>query len=340
MMKRVFVAGALTVAMMVGQFWVGVAGAACGKVTIAEMNWASAQAAANIDRLILKHGYGCDVETVPGDTVPTMTSMTEKGKPDIAPELWLNSIKPQIARAVKEGRIEIAGDVIENPATFAGEGWFIPKYMVAKNPALATLAGVLANPHLFKDPEDPAKGRFLGCPAGWACQINNENMFKARGMAAKGWNLVDPGSGAALAGAIAKAVNRGQAVFAYYWAPTALLAKYAMHRLNLGPHDRAEYVTCTAIKDCPTPKPNSFAVAEIKTVVSAAFAKKANDAYTYIRARSFGAKEFGDILIYMNENRAGGEDAARYFLKKYPKVWGQWVPADVAAKVKAALTTI
>jgi glycine betaine/proline transport system substrate-binding protein len=337
MMKRAFAIAGLTVAMTVGLAWVGEASATCGKVTIAEMNWASAQAAANIDRLILKHGYGCDVETVPGDTVPTMTSMTEKGEPDIAPELWMNSIKPQIAKALKEGRIKIAGDVLENPGTNAGESWFIPKYMVDKNPKLATLAGVLANPQLFKDPEDPSKGRFLGCPAGWACQINNENMFKGRGMAAKGWNLVDPGSGAALAGAIAKAVNRGEAVFTYYWAPTALLAKYAMHRLDLGKHDDAEYKKCTAVKDCPKPKPNSFAVSEIKTVVSAAFAKKATNAYSYLKARSFGPKEFGDILIYMNENKAGGEEAAVYFLKKYPQVWNKWVPADVAAKVKAAL---
>jgi glycine betaine/proline transport system substrate-binding protein len=39
----------------------------------------------------------------------------------------------------------------------------------------------------------------------------------------------------------------------------------------------------------------------------------------------------------MNENKAGGEEAAEYFLKKYPQVWNKWVPADVAAKVKAAL---
>ena len=59
----------------------------CGKVSIANMNWQSAEVLANIDKLILEKGYGCQVELVPGDTVPTATSMTEKGKPDIAPEL-------------------------------------------------------------------------------------------------------------------------------------------------------------------------------------------------------------------------------------------------------------
>ncbi len=31
------------------------------------------------------------------------------------------------------------------------------------------------------------------------------------------------------------------------------------------------------------------------------------------------------------------EDAARYFLKQYGEVWRQWIPADTAARVQAAL---
>ena len=61
---------------------------ACGKVTIAEMNWASAELMANVDKIILEKGYGCEVELVAGATMPTFTSMNEKGMPDIAPELW------------------------------------------------------------------------------------------------------------------------------------------------------------------------------------------------------------------------------------------------------------
>ena len=64
----------------------------CGKVTIAEMTWQSAAVLAHLDAKILSAGYGCDVELVPGDTMPTGTSMIEKGEPDIAPELWTNGL--------------------------------------------------------------------------------------------------------------------------------------------------------------------------------------------------------------------------------------------------------
>ena len=59
----------------------------CDNVTIAEMNWASAQVIAHIDAVLLR-GLGCQVELIPGDTMPTSTSLVEKGEPSIAPELW------------------------------------------------------------------------------------------------------------------------------------------------------------------------------------------------------------------------------------------------------------
>ena len=45
---------------------------------------------ANLDAFILKQGFGCNVEITIGDTVPTITSMVEKGAPDIAPEGWVD----------------------------------------------------------------------------------------------------------------------------------------------------------------------------------------------------------------------------------------------------------
>jgi len=66
----------------------GIANAACGKVVIANQNWASAELMAEVDKVILEKGYGCEVELIPGATMPTFTSMDEKGAPDMNPEQW------------------------------------------------------------------------------------------------------------------------------------------------------------------------------------------------------------------------------------------------------------
>ena len=130
MLKRSLVAAA----MIAGALFSGPAQAACGKVTIADMNWPSATLMAHVDMIILKHGYGCDAELVPGDTIPTATSMIEKGEPDIAPELWSNAFAEALKKGVAEKRLRIAGRSL---ADGGEEGFWVPKYMVEKNPLLA-----------------------------------------------------------------------------------------------------------------------------------------------------------------------------------------------------------
>ena len=86
--------------------------AECGKVTVGEMNWNSARVIANVEKFILETGYGCEVELVQTATVPAMTSMVEKGEPDIASEIWINSVRESFDNGVAEGRIVSAGNVL------------------------------------------------------------------------------------------------------------------------------------------------------------------------------------------------------------------------------------
>ena len=75
-MKRVFGAAfTMAATVAVGLSWATIGNAACGKVSIAEMTRASAELMANVDKIILEKGYGCEVELVAGATMPTFTSM-------------------------------------------------------------------------------------------------------------------------------------------------------------------------------------------------------------------------------------------------------------------------
>src|SRR5262250_952855 len=100
--------------------------AGCGDVSIAEMNWASAGVAAQVDKIILHDGYGCNVTLVTGDTQPTFTSMNEKAVPDLAPELWVNAVRTALDQAVSEGRLIEAAPLLSDGGV---EGWWIPKFL-------------------------------------------------------------------------------------------------------------------------------------------------------------------------------------------------------------------
>ena len=97
--------------------------AECGDVQIAEMNWASAGVLAQLDKIILEEGYGCDVELVTGDTLPTFASMTERSEPDVAPEVWVNSMREQLDEQVEAGTLVLAASSLSDGAV-EGHGGF------------------------------------------------------------------------------------------------------------------------------------------------------------------------------------------------------------------------
>ena len=245
-----------------------VAMAECGRIQIADMNWPSASLMAEVDRVILTEGYGCEVEVVAGSTVPTFTSMNEKGKPDLAPEQWTNSVGEPLKKAMAEGRLHAINTA---PITGLGEGWWIPPHTAKKHPELKTVLDVLDHPELFPHAEDKSKGAFVTCPAGWGCQLVNANLFRAFEMEKKGWVLVDPGSGAGLDGSMAKAVERGENWFGYYWSPTSLIGKYNMVKLDFGVPfvGRKAWDDCIAKseQECADPQPSSWTESEVFTVI-------------------------------------------------------------------------
>ena len=68
-MKKLLVSTALATGLL--GFAAAASAQECGDVTIARMNWASAEVIANIDKIILGAGYGCDADIVIGDRFGT-----------------------------------------------------------------------------------------------------------------------------------------------------------------------------------------------------------------------------------------------------------------------------
>ncbi|AZO74416.1 MAG: ABC transporter substrate-binding protein [Mesorhizobium sp.] len=313
----------------------GAAQAACGDVTLAVFSWQSAEAMSNVDQFILKNGYGCNATTVAGDTVPTITAMIEKGQPDISSESTPSLLGDVYKKGAAEGRISQIGTAISDGQV---SGWYIPKYVADAHPDIKTVDDAMKHPELFPAPEDPSKGGVIQGPQGWGDTVVTAQLYKAIDGDKKGFTLVPTGSAAALDGVISKAYEQKQGLLAQYWAPTSLLVKYPMVRLEMA-HDDAEWARCTSKQDCPDPKPNYWKPAEMVTLASSKFLARddVGPVKDYLAKRSWTQAEVGKVMLWMTDNQANGEDGAKWFIKKMPDVWTKWVPADVAEKVKAAL---
>ncbi|NBT41254.1 MAG: ABC transporter substrate-binding protein [Alphaproteobacteria bacterium] len=333
-MKKTMGLAAIIVTTLFG----GAAMAECGSVKIAAMNWASASFLAEVDAFVLSQGYGCDVEVVPGDTMPTFTSMSEKGTPEVAPEMWTNAYQIALDAAIGEGKLSVGNP---GPITGLGEGWWILPHTKAAHPELKTVLDIIDHPELFPNPENPSRGALVGCPAGWGCQLATQNLYRAFDMEAKGWDLIDPGSAAGLDGSIAKASARKENWFGYYWNPTSTVGRYDMQSVPFGVEwggsDNWDNCIVKPMDECADPKPSSWTQSSVNTILTSGFADAQPQAAQYFAARVFPGVALNSMLVWMDDNQAIPADAAIEFLKNHEDIWGQWVSEEAAAKIKASL---
>lgn len=305
----------------------------CGRITIAQFSWASAEITAHTQEMILREGYGCEPELVQGNPLSTIASMAERGEPDVAPDVYMNNVSALVERSVAEGRLEIAAHIV---ADGGEEGWYVPAYVVEQYPELSSLEGVLARPDLFPDNENPGQGRFYACPTGWACQVIDANLFRAYGMEEAGFTRVDTGTGESLAAAIAKAYERREPIFAYYWSPTPLLSRYKMHLLQGSSHDPATW-PCIASPDCENPARNYYPRSVILTLATPGFAARSPEPYGFLTRMAWESDLVSRLLGWMDRHQATAQETAEHFLRNHESAWMAWVSPEVATQVQVSL---
>ena len=72
-------------------------------------------------------------------------------------------------------------------------------------------------------------------------------------------------------------------------------------------------------------------------MITRSLKKRSGPVSDYFAKRIFPGPVMNELLVYMADQQATGEDAAIEFLTKHGDVWTSWVTADVAKKVKAGL---
>ena len=92
-----------------------------------------------------------------------------------------------------------------------------------------------------------------------------------------------------------------------------------------------------AEQDCLDPQPSSYTESEVHTVVTDRLVQEGGVAVDYLKTRVFPGEVMNEMLVYMNDQQATGEDAAYYFLETYEDIWSAWVGAEEAAAIKSEL---
>ncbi len=302
-------------------------------LVLADLPWASNAFSVALVRRILETGYGCNTNTRKGATLPLFADMAA-GHIDITMEVWKDNFPARWARAAKAGKVVEVG--INFPD--ASQGWYVPAWLVRGDGAAAhdlkSVFDLERHSQLFSDPEQRDRGRFYNCSQGWACEAVNTRKLHAYGLD-RAFTNFRPADGAALARAIGENYRRRRPFVAYYWAPTWVLGTYDMVALTEPAHDPEVW---REMMDSPRP---DAATAYPKTVVTIAVqARLVAQAPALIAFLSKYRTSSAMLSAILARQRLHGESAAEAadgFLRRRPDVWTDWVPDDVAERVRRAV---
>ncbi|MCY1280892.1 choline ABC transporter, periplasmic binding protein [compost metagenome] len=288
-------------------------------VKFAGLNWESGMLLTDLLQFVLKNGYGCETDSLPGNSI-TMEQALGNNDIQIFAEEW-------IGRSDAWNKAAAAGKVVGVGAPIVGatEGWYVPRYVIegdakrgieAKAPQLKAIADLGQYAELFRDPEEPGKGRFYNCPAGWTCELDNSEMLKSYGLEEKFTNF-RPGTGPALDAAVLSSYRRGEPILFYYWSPTPLMGQADLVKLE--------------------EKPGVDKNVTIQVGLSKTFHDEAPELVAVLNKVNVPIDLLNQNLAKMAKEKMDSADLAKVFLKEHPEVWHAWVSEDAAKKIDAAL---
>lgn len=194
-------------------------------IRIVRNTWTASAVEAEIMKQLIEGPLCTKAEIVDIDENAMFTGLAD-GSLDLVTELWPSGVVADEQAFIDNGSIVNVGEL----GSVGQIGWFVPDYVVADNPSLATWEG-LKDAELakqFATAETGDLGRFLGTDPSYS-QVdepliaNPELPFK----------VVFSGSEAATVAEIDSAVADNKPIIMYWWTPTAAVGKYNLVEVKL-----------------------------------------------------------------------------------------------------------
>ncbi|MTI86210.1 MAG: ABC transporter substrate-binding protein [Firmicutes bacterium] len=300
-------------------------------LVFADAGWDSIRFHNDVARLIVENGFGYQTDVIPGSTPATFTGL-RNGDIDIYMEAWKQNIIETYQEGIEKGEIvEVSVNFDDN-----AQGLYVPTFVIEGDPArgiepmapeLEYVEDLPEYWELFKDPEQPSKGRIYGSIPGWAADEILHQKYETYGLD-ETYNYFRPGSDTALAAAISTASEEGKPFVGYYWEPTWISGKYDITLLKEEEYSDEKWNNGYA---CEWPG------TDVTIVVNSSVHEKAPEVVDFLENYKTSSKLTAEALAFMQDNDAGTEDAAKWFLQEREDVWTSWVSEEVAQKVKESL---
>jgi glycine betaine/proline transport system substrate-binding protein len=297
--------------------------------TFANAQWDSIMFHNAVMGTIIEEVFGFGWEELPGSTPITYEALMS-GEIDIYSEIWTDNL-PSYISDVENGRFELLGLNFDDNA----QGLYVPRYVIEGDatrgiepmaPNLRTVADLAQYWELFKDEEDPSKGRIYGAIPGWAVDDILRKKVDHLGLNTT-FNYFSPGSDAALSAALSSAYERGEAVVGYYWEPTWLMGLYDFVLLEDEPFNEAGFADGIG----------EFKSSDVTIGVRKGFSAEFPEVAAFLARYSTSSTLTSEALSYIQETGATSKEAAVWFILNNKELVASWLSAEQFEKLIDAL---
>lgn len=300
-------------------------------LVFADAGWDSIRFHNSVAQTIIENGFDYKTDVISGSTATTIQGLRD-GDIQIYTEIWTDNIKELYEESIDSGDIKALSTNFDDN----DQGLYVPTYVIEGDPErdieplapdLKTVEDLKKYPEVFEDPEDPGKGRVINAPSGWELEKNITEKFDTYELDETLNNFL-PGSDAAIVASLVDAYNKGEGWVGYYWAPTAITAKYDLTLLEEEPYDEETWEENSGTEF----PPNDVVVGVHKDMP-----EQAPDVVEFLENYETSSELTEEALEYMEENDASSDEAAIWWMNEHEDIWTPWVSDEVADKVKEAL---
>jgi glycine betaine/proline transport system substrate-binding protein len=275
---------------------------------------ASALNVAIAEQLIENHlGYPV-VPTRMDDTTEIYDGLAD-GSVDAVLEIWPSTMDDRDRRFFDAGLVENIGGL----GSVGKVGWWVPRYVVDADPALATWEGLSSTEAAarFATEGTAPNGRFLGTNESY--EQYDQQLIDALGLPL---TVEFSGSEAETKAQLEAAVAANEPILLYWWTPTAAVAQFDLVNVAL-PEPSAACVSAAAVLDtgqvCDYPEDHLF------KAVSPQLETKAPDVLAFLTAFTLTTE---DQLQLLNQVEYGGSSigqAASQWITANTERWQPWL---------------
>ena len=293
-------------------------------VRIAENDWTGNLIDINLAKVIMEEHMGLEVELIFADYTGQWAGLAV-GDLDVAMEIWHSFSFAAYEEWVDEkGMVEVIGDL----GMVGSSGLYVPTYVIKGDaargiapmaPDLKTYEDLNKYTALFHRPETGDKGFFLDAVQSW--EIHNEERFANLGI---NYVNVFAGTEGAMLAEIESAYAKGEPLFHYGFTPHWMHTVYDLTEIEFPPYSDE----CYGIGQdepgtfaCDLPEEMTYNVARV------GFKDENPAAYALIKNMWLTAEMQQEMLLLVDVEGHGVEEAVRMWMAQNEAVWQAWIPA-------------